>query len=436
MLRKKKNRGIVPSLAVHNQVSTDPDESAHPSYTCNGPSQRNQAAIEDLISGEISGTPFILVDSAMVNSHDELDAALEKLETQRIQEIEAELEENNTLKLDDVTPPGELNLPIMCNEVMLKMKADEEERRFQEDMRSLYLEPPSGDDNISYDTNISGTSTATEPSEGTASNMERIRSKLEELRKLQNAIMTPTPEVVAERPSIRRQGTFEVVRPKVSTKEAIAMPIISTQSPPDSKKPSQLIRTHTFNSLECQGEDKSTYSALETQHIINQIGDLLLQFQLHREDQKKIVDGSTYSYMVTIAPTGGVANCSVTAIPDQKPTGVLRPIPDCKKLTMNLPSPRGKRTTTPPAAVTPRPRISRVAVNSIRIDGSYFGSNNPRGTTVSTEPSVSQIKTHYVRQPAGSFLKAANPANTAAKRTGSFLKVPNSAKYCHGRTRE
>lgn len=446
MMRKKKSRGFSSSSA------SDSD----PPQTLMASQQENSlAGIEDLSSGsDDQGVPFILVDSAVVHTRSDLDAALNLVEKRRMKMVEADSEDNHLLLLEDVSPPPELDLPInLGSKEAAKLRADEDERLFQEDLQRLCLSSFSRDEGITpattdfISTEPLNKSTATKSSVEesrlllqTTSNLEQIRMKLEELRKLQDAIMVPepVPEPVNSRPSIRRQATFDIKRERggAGSRHAISPPVISVDAE-DSLKQSQtlkqtkdpmIIHTPSRSSTSLSSTSGGRKSPpLNTQQIINQIGDLLMQLQLQQEDGQALDEGSTYSYMVTFVPRGGVAKCSVQAITDLKPTtrkAVVQPQarPICSQLpisrtpTINIFSPSGTRLESTQLPV--RSQASQLSVNTLKLEGSVLPFSHVAPLNL-PESSSCRIKSPYMR-----------------KRPGTYLKVPAPARYCHGRKRD
>ncbi|KAH8326661.1 hypothetical protein KR067_011625 [Drosophila pandora] len=445
-MRKKKSRGLSSSSAS----DSDPPQNLMVSQA-----ENSLAGIEDLSSGsDDQGVPFILVDSAVVHTRSDLDAALNLVEKRRMKMVEADSEDNHLLLLEDVSPPPELDLTInLGSREEAKLKADEDERRFQEDLQSLCLSSFSRDEDItpaitdSISTEPLNKSTATKSSVEesrlllqTTSNLEQIRIKLEELRKLQDAIMVsePVPEPVNSRPSIRRQATFDIKRERggAGSRHAISPPVISVDAE-DSLKQSQtlkqtkapvIIHTPSRSSTSLSSTSGGRKSPpLNTQQIINKIGDLLMQLQLQQEEGQALDEGSSYSYMVTFVPRGGVAKCSVQAITDLKPTtrkAVVQPqarqtcsqLPVSRTPIINIFSPSGTRLESTQLPL--RSQASQLSVNTLKLEGSVLPFSHVAPLNL-PESSSCRVKSPYMR-----------------KRPGTYLKVPAPARYCHGRKRD
>ncbi|XP_037724528.1 uncharacterized protein LOC119556400 isoform X2 [Drosophila subpulchrella] len=295
--------------------------------------------------------PFILVDCSAYTVRSDLEAVLSQVEKERMEKVQALTGGNEVPQLEDVTPPPELDMPINLSfRALAKLKDAEDERRFQEDLRNLRI------DGVDAEEEEKMTLSERNLLLQTTSNLEQIRLKLEQLKKLQEEIMLESaesvpeitaPPVVSERPGLRREGTFDIER---DSDEKIDHPEISA-------KP------------------------------------------LQHEDTKVLNEGSSYSYMVTIKPAGGASNCTVRAITKlksreskiaieaKKPKVSQAPI-----INIISPASLGEREATP---MTIAPHC---------IDESSFG---PMSLP---ETSSSRVKSPFLRRRARSYLKVPTPA--------------------------
>nr|XP_016931653.1 uncharacterized protein LOC108011096 isoform X1 [Drosophila suzukii] len=377
MKEKKKSR---------KATSPDPEQPG-PSNAVNPEDNPSDMEYQPQSPGEDDqAVPFILVDCSAYTVRSDLEAVLSQVENERMEKVQALIGGNEVPQLEDVTPPPELDMPInLSSRALAKLKDAEDERRFQEDLRNLRIEGVDAEEEEKM--TLSERNLLLQ----TTSNLEQIRLKLEQLKKLQEEMMLEStesvpeitaPPAVSDRPGLRREGTFEIER---DGDEKVDHPEISTK--PVSKK------------------QKFTPT---TEQIISQIGDLLMKLQLKHEDTKVLNEGSSYSYMVTIKPAGGASNCTVRAITKVKSLESKIAI-EAKKLKasqapiINIFSPAslGEKEATP------------MTMTSHCIDESSFG---PMSLP---ETSSSRVKSPILR-----------------RRASSYLKVPTPARYCHGKKRE
>ncbi|XP_016931654.3 uncharacterized protein [Drosophila suzukii] len=341
MKEKKKNR---------KATSPDPEQPG-PSNAVNP--EDNSSDIEDQPQppGEDDqAVPFILVDCSAYTVRSDLEAVLSQVEKERMEKVQALIGGNEVPQLEDVTPPPELDMPInLSSRALAKLKDAEDERRFQEDLRNLRI------DGVDSEEEEKMTLSERNLLLQTTSNLEQIRLKLEQLKKLQEEIMLESaesvPEItarpaVSDRPGLRREGTFEIER---------------------------------------DGDEKVDHPEISTK-------------PLKHEDTKVLNEGSSYSYMVTIKPAGGASNCTVRAITKVKSLESKIAI-EAKKLKASqapiinifYPASLGEKEATP------------MTINSHCIDESSFG---PMSLP---ETSSSRVKSPLLRRRASSYLKVPTP---------------------------
>ncbi|XP_017046535.1 uncharacterized protein LOC108091709 [Drosophila ficusphila] len=428
MKEKKKNRIVTPTNL----------EQPGPSHFVS--SEESQSDIENqaIVSFE-SGVPFILVDGLPISDRYDLEESLYQMEEERMKKVTSEIENNPGSELDDVEPPSELDLPIILSaKALAKIKAKQDEIRFQEDLRSLRISRPEDDEEVNDSAIVPESQRNCELEVflnesklllQTTSNLEQIRCKLEQLKNLQEQIMmaksvheVEIPSSIPERPSIRRQATFDIKRDGDQKGDHPEVFIDPADCPRKSQSLTREIPTiqrskGTFNipnSVILRNREKSMPTefpkeSLGTQQIISQIGNLLMKLQLQRDNSKVLEEGSSYSYMVTIKPAGGNPNCSVHAITSLKSREV-KPIAQ----PQNLRPPQAPLINVFTPANTMRSSdASQISISSRSTDGNSFA------TMSLPEPSSLRVKSPYLR-----------------KRPCSFLKVPAPARYCHGRKRD
>ncbi|XP_052855572.1 uncharacterized protein LOC128264228 [Drosophila gunungcola] len=386
-----------------------------------GPDQPGSSSVvntDDVRSeNDDQAVPFILVDCTALADRSDLDAALSQVERERMERVEEDIDGQHVPQLEDVEPPPELDMPInLGSRELARLKAAEDERRFQEDLRNLSIFERDEDEKVTSNTTKSISELAL--NEGklllqTTYNLDQIRIKLEQLRDLQEQILsaeTNPPQVVApspipERPSICRQGTFDIKRDrekkgdqpvcKVHTTRSLSRALPNTRR--EKVKSTLMAKTPSCDTLR-KGEGAKISSG--TQQIISQIGDLLMKLQIQRGGCSNLDEGSSYSYVVTIKPAEGVSNCSVHAITDPKSRQMK---------------------------ATVQPRISHQAINifspangtpELRLSSSYVYEN--------LLPPMSRPESQSTR------LKAP----ILRKRPCPYLKVPTPASYCHGMKRD
>ncbi|KAH8382322.1 hypothetical protein KR009_002917 [Drosophila setifemur] len=368
-------------------------EAPGPSIVANG--EDDLGGIADLAQGENEeGVPFILVDCAPCTTRSELDAALSEVENKRMQDLVEDVELNNLEKLEDVSPPPELDMPVNLGiNDLANLKAIEDEESFQEDMRSLCIA------SLEEETKIL---------QHTTSNLELLRSKLEKLKSLQDTVILSeidektSPATPPQNPGIRRQATFDVKREKGSG--IVQREIKST--------------TDIVINPRLPGIRKV---ASTSEQIIRKIGDLLMQLQVQQDGCEVLEEGSSHSYLVTISPADNLSNCSIKAITDLKTANRKVVVPPQNRGLSHLPLPRTPAITihSAPERKSNRPRLS---MNSLKIDVFSSGGNShfPKAAPLNiSESSSSRTKSPYMR-----------------KRPGTYLKVPSPARYCHGRKRD
>ncbi|KAH8337613.1 hypothetical protein KR074_000393 [Drosophila pseudoananassae] len=439
-MRRKKISGGSPSSAS----DSNPPE---PSGVFQG--ETSLAGIEDLSSGsDDQGVPFILVDSAVVYTRSDLDAALTLVEKRRMDTVEADSAANHMLLLEDESPPPELDLPInLGSRDAADLKAAEDEKRFQEDLKSLCLTTFSRKEKNALITTVSISTENLNRSKApesfvkesrlltqTCTNLEQIRLKLEQLKKQQDAIMVAeaVPEPPKGRPSIRRQATFDIKRESggAASRHTISHPVIGVNAKDSLKNTQPQNSTKTPISIDTPSSRSSGSpmpSPLGFQQIINQIGDLLMQLQLQQEDTHTLEDGSSYSYMVTMVPRGSVAKCSVQVITDLKlpyrkavvqPQGrsISSQLPTSRTPIINIYSPSGTRLES--SQLPLRSQASQLSVKAPKLECSVL----PFSHAIPSSPPEAapcRIKSPYMR-----------------KRPGTYLKVPAPARLCHGKKRD
>ncbi|KAH8356387.1 hypothetical protein KR084_009554 [Drosophila pseudotakahashii] len=371
--------------------SPDPEQ-AGPSNAVN--MEDNHSDLEDQSHGEDGqGVPFILVDCTAFTIRSELEAALSQVERERMEAVQADIESKHVPQLEDVEPPPELDMPINLSSLALaKLKDAEDERRFREDLRNLRIAGVEEEEEVLVPS-ISSTKSISEMSQSesklllkTTANLEKIRLKLEQLKNLQEEIMsvesvTEVAPAVPERPGLRREGTFDIECDRDQKVDHPEIPIAPA--------------------------DRQTKKYIpETEQIISQIGDLLVKLQLQHEESEVLDEGSSYSYMVSIKPAGGASNCSVHAITNFQSRGARKAVPSNNLRVSQVPS----INIFSPASVggTEAPQF---AMSSRCIDGSSFGPMSLPETC-----SSSRVKSPFLR-----------------RRPCSYLKVPTPARFCHGR---
>ncbi|XP_017128886.1 uncharacterized protein LOC108147108 [Drosophila elegans] len=386
-----------------------------------GPDQPGSSSVvdtEDVQSeSDDQAVPFILVDCIPLADRSDLDAALSQVERERMEKVEEDIDGQHVPQLDDVQPPPELNMPInLGSRELARLKAAEDERRFQEDLRKLSIFGREEDEKVT--SNATKAISELALNEGklllqTTYNLDQIRSKLEQLRDLQEQILSAEsnpPQVVApspvpERPSICRQGTFDIKREgekkgdqpvcKVQTTRSLSRALSNTRR--EKVKSTLMAKTPS-----CDAPRKREGAKISsgTQQIISQIGDLLMKLQIQRGGCSNLDEGSSYSYMVTIKPADGASNCSVHALTDLKPRQMK---------------------------ATVQPRISQQSINifspangtsELRLSSSYVNENLLLPMSRPESPST-RLKAPLQR-----------------KRPSPYLKVPTPASYCHGMKRD
>ncbi|XP_017083983.2 uncharacterized protein LOC108116556 isoform X1 [Drosophila eugracilis] len=375
--KKKSRRDSLPNL-----------DQPGPSNVVNPEDSQSNKENKSLVV-EDQGVPFILVDCSTYTVRSDLESALSQVEKVRMEKVQRDIDELQLPQLEDVTPPPELDMPINLGaKAMAKMKYEEDERRFKEDLQNLKISVPERDPFSFGDlTKFEMRQSENKLLQQTATNLEQIRCKLEHLKSLQDGMTAPKVTVtplMPERPVIRREGTFDVKR----------------EDDPNGEITEALAPNPTINLL-----SERRKPIPDTKQIINQIGDLLMKLQLQQNDSKSLDEGSLYSYMVTIKPAGGVSNCSVQPITDLKSredrtAGQVNNLRFSQAPSINIFSPANGDGTRP-------------GVSSNLIDESSFR------TTSLPEISSTPVKSPFL-----------------GKRPGSFLKVPTPTRFCHGRKRD
>lgn len=385
MLRKKRGGG--PTLP-----NTD---TAGPSNVIN--TRDNLLGLEDLAHGaDEHGIPFILVDAVACTTRCDLDKALNQLEQKRMEHVIRHIEDSMLPMLDGTKPPPELDMTITLSaEALAEVRAAEEERRFLKDMSDLTFWTPEEEQE---EIGTNPTTTAEEPLAKSKTDLEQVRLKLEKL--------VPSPEGTAvsttKRPGIQRQGTFEIKRKKEdknmgseNTKGAKTTEGQKcTEKPPDNPK--------EFS---------------RTQQIINQVGDLLVEFSTQNQKNRVLTEGASYSYMVTISPVNGASNCVIQAMKEEKSSNIK----DAKH--------RQNQPVSGQLPISQNPQIN------------IFAPPNRVRPEASASPNVIERKSHgpgaSIIQPSTvKFVEQRSRSQLLAKVPCSFLKVPAPAKYCHGRMRD
>ncbi|EDW98152.1 uncharacterized protein LOC6537899 [Drosophila yakuba] len=353
--------------------------------------------------------PFILVDCAQYTARSDLEAILSQVEKERMEKVQADIENNYFPMLEDMEPPAELDMPInLSSQALTKLKDAEDERRFKEDLESLRLVAVEEEQ---LDTSISLSNTTNPQFKSlsdmtiedgqlllrTMASMGQMRCKLEQLKNVheKSGSSESAPQVkgttLIPPPGLRRQGTFEIKRKK---DQQLGHPEVSTNPAVGQKVnlPSA-----------CKGE-KGEKVISEADKIFSQIGDLLVKLQLQHEGSKVLDKGSSYAYMVTIKPDEGASNCSVYAITKLKSHEVKEAhVENLKSLHTPL-----INISSPGDGVPKEP--SQLSTNTQYIDGSSIGPMPLLGAP------ASRIKPPILR-----------------KRSCSYLRAPNPVRYCHGR---
>ncbi|XP_016989155.2 uncharacterized protein LOC108051534 [Drosophila rhopaloa] len=418
MKEKKKSRGVLPP-------GPDPPGSSNVVNSEDFQSETDDRTHE---VGD-QGAPFILVDCMALKDLIDLDATLCQVERNRMEKVEDEIGGNYGIPLEDVTPPPELDMPInLSSKELARLKAAEDERRFNEDMRNLTISRTEEDEEVTSDTTEHKVNSISDVALNesklllqTTSNLEQIRSKLEQLRDLQEQILLAdsVPEVVAassvlERPSIRRQGTFDIKRdgdknvdyPDIAPEASEAKTQSQSRTLPITRRARIRAKITSSGTISRSERSKSVDGqkvTSENEQIISQIGDLLMKLQLHHEQGSVLDEGSSYSFMVTIKPAGGASNCSVHAITDLKSRERKTSVQpqDFQSPSINIFSPANGT------------EVAELSLSSRCVNGNSF-------LPISVpETSSMRVKSPYLR-----------------KRPCSYLKVPAPARYCHGRKRD
>ncbi|XP_043654057.1 uncharacterized protein LOC122620588 [Drosophila teissieri] len=365
-----------------------------------------QLNVDAQSSGEDDhAAPFILVDCAQYTCRSDLVAILSQVEKERMEKVQADIENNYFSMLEDMEPPPELDMPInLSSQALAKLKDAEDERRFKEDLQSLRIAGVEGQE---LDTSISLGNTTNPQFKSlsdmtiedgqlllrTMASMEPMRCKLEQLKNVheKSGSAESAPQVkgttLIPLPGLRRQGTFEIKRKKV---QQLGHPEVSTNPAVGQKE--------KFPSACRGGESEKVIS--EADRIFSQIGDLLVKLQLQHEGSKVLDKGSSYAYMVTIKPDGGASNCSVYAITKLKSHEVKEDLKSSHTPLINILSPGDGVLK----------EASQLSTNTQYIDGSSIG------LMPLHETPTSRIKPPILR-----------------KRSCSYMRVSNPARFCHGR---
>ncbi|XP_068153145.1 uncharacterized protein [Drosophila tropicalis] len=347
------------------------------SHAFNNDNDASLWSMEDIAHGMSAGVPFILVDGVAATTRSQLDKALARQEGERMTKVMREC--GQLIQLESIGPPPELEETITGtpDTAMASLKAMEDELKYQNDLEDLCLpmlqleynnelesdeELPTAignsSDNEISETSVSKTADAQNLTLGqTTSNLDHIRSKLEELRNQQEK-MLKVSSGFSERPSIRRQATFDIKRDDVRLESldgplSLQIPMQQSNKPPkpeETTSPSKLSKIplyRTDSKLTTPAPAGQTNTSLkdpEICHIINQIGDLLIQYQ--RKHLQNLGKKPTYSYLVTINPEAVVSKCTVQPI--DNPNSLME-----KEQNLLLPETRSKSTIAMPSLGNP-----------------------------------------------------------------------------------
>ncbi|XP_023036133.1 uncharacterized protein LOC111519429 [Drosophila willistoni] len=320
------------------------------SHAFNNDNDASLSGMEDIAHGLSAGVPFILVDGVAVATRTRLDKSLARQEGERMTKAMRECE--HLIQLESIVPPPELDAtftgtPATAAAAMASLKAIEDELKFQNDMQDLCLpmllleyknelvsdsEAPTvhSSNNEISETSVSKTADAQNLTLGqTTSNLDHIRSKLEELRHQQEK-MLQVSSGFSERPSIRRQATFDIKRVSNDVHRegldgplSLQIPMQQSNKSPKSgdsastSKFSKIPLYHTDSKLTSHVPPEQTNTCpkdLESCHIINQIGDLIMQYQQKQRHLQNFGKKPTYSYLVTINPEAAVNKCILRPI--------------------------------------------------------------------------------------------------------------------------
>ncbi|XP_017083984.2 uncharacterized protein LOC108116556 isoform X2 [Drosophila eugracilis] len=334
--KKKSRRDSLPNL-----------DQPGPSNVVNPEDSQSNKENKSLVV-EDQGVPFILVDCSTYTVRSDLESALSQVEKVRMEKVQRDIDELQLPQLEDVTPPPELDMPINLGaKAMAKMKYEEDERRFKEDLQNLKISVPERDPFSFGDlTKFEMRQSENKLLQQTATNLEQIRCKLEHLKSLQDGMTAPKVTVtplMPERPVIRREGTFDVKR----------------EDDPNGEITEALAPNPTINLL-----SERRKPIPDTKQIINQIGDLLMKLQLQQNDNLKSREDRT---------AGQVNNLRFSQAP-----------------SINIFSPANGDGTRP-------------GVSSNLIDESSFR------TTSLPEISSTPVKSPFLGKRPGSFLKVPTP---------------------------